>query len=124
VHVIGAARHPEQRQGLVGGDDQLEAGPGGADELLAGERVLEPAGTERPPIRLRGHLALEAEAGGAGATPAQRGLAPGAVVVQGLAGVIVLAAQDRRLMVGDLVDAHRPEPRHGAALPSQPAGLK
>ena len=66
----------------------------------------------------------QAEAGGAGATPAQRGLAPRPVVVQGLAGMIVLAAQDRRLVVGDLVDAHRPEPRHGAALPSQPAGLK
>ena len=117
VHVIGAAHHPQQRQRLVRRHHQLEPRPLRADQLLAGERVPEPARPERQPVGLPGHLALEAEAGGAGATPAQRGLAPRPVVVQRLAGMIVLPAQDRRFVVGDLLDAHPPEPRHAAALP-------
>ena len=124
VHVIGPAQHPQQRQRLVGRDDQLESRPLGADELLAGERVPESARAERQPVRLGGDLAVQAETLGARAAPAQRGLAPGAVVVQRLARMIVLPAQDGCLVVGDLLHAHHREPRHGAALPSQPAGLK
>jgi hypothetical protein len=124
MHVIGPAGHAEQRQRLVRGDHQLKPRPRRADELVAGQRVPEPARAERQPVRLRGHLAVQAEAGRAGAAPPQRRLAPRPVVVQGLAGVIVRPPQDRRLVIGDLVDAHRPEPRHDAALPSQPAGLK
>ena len=37
---------------------------------------------------------------------------PRAVVVEGLAGVVVGATDDGRLVVGDLVDAHATEPRH------------
>jgi hypothetical protein len=124
VHIVGPARHAQHGQGLVGRDHKFEAGSFRADELLAGERVPEPAGAERQAVGLGGHLAVQAEAGGAGAAPAQRGLAPGSVIVQGLAGVVVGPAEDGLSVVFDRFGAHHLEPRHGAALPSQPAGLK
>ena len=124
VHVIGPAHHSQQRQRLVGRDDQLETRPFSRHELLAGQWVPEPARPERQPVRLGCHLAVQAETFRAGAAPAQWRLPPGAVVVQGLARMIVLPAQDRRLVVGHLLHAHHREPRHSAALPSPPPGLK
>jgi hypothetical protein len=108
----------------VGRDNQLEPGPCGAHQLIAGERVPEPARAKRQPVRLRGHLAVQAQAGGAAAAPAQRGLTPRAVVVQRPPRMVVRPAEHRLLVVRDRFGAHHREPRHRAALPSQPEGLK
>ena len=117
MHGVGPVDHAEHGDGLVGAHHQLEARPLRRRQPLAGGGVTEPAGAEGGLVGLGRDLAVQAEPGGAGAAPPQRRLAPGAVVVERRAGVVVGPADDRRLVVGDLVRAHRAEPRHQADVP-------
>jgi hypothetical protein len=124
MHVIRPAHHPQQGQGLVRRDHDLEAWSGRADKPPAGERVAEPARAKRQTVGLGGDFAGQAEARGTGAAPAQRGLAARPVVIQRLTRVVVSPAQDGLFVVVHRFGAHHLEPRHGAALPPQPARLK
>ena len=89
---------------------------------LAGRRVDGAARAEDGLVLGLGHGAHQAEGSGAGAAPHQRRLAPGGVVRQGLAGVVVGPVQHRVAVVGHRVRTHHPHPRHRAA--PQAAGLK
>jgi hypothetical protein len=120
VHVLGSVDHPEDRHALVGRDHQLEARPSGGNQPLPGDGMAEPADAEGRVVGVRGHLAGQAEAGGAGTGPPQGRLPAGAVVGERCTGVVVAAADDGRLVVGDLVGAHRAEPRHDQRPPGIP----
>jgi hypothetical protein len=83
---------------------------------------MEPARPERQSVGVGSYLAVHAEPDGASPAPAQWGLAPGAVVVQRPAGMVVFPAQHRRLVVGHRLGAHHREPRHGARSLPNPEG--
>ncbi|MDQ6725607.1 MAG: hypothetical protein M3066_05510 [Actinomycetota bacterium] len=89
VHVLGPSDHPQLGHRLVGGDDQFHAGTAGAHQALTGGRVHGAPGAVEGVELLRGHGAGQAEGGHPRAAPHQRRLAPGGVVGQGLAGVVV-----------------------------------
>jgi hypothetical protein len=112
VHRIGLVDQAEHRDRLVGADHQLEPRPLGGDQAPARRRETEPARSERRVVRFGGHLAGKPEPGGPVTAPPQRGLTARAVVVQGAARMVVLPAEHGGLVVGDLVEAHAPEPRH------------
>jgi hypothetical protein len=113
VHVLGPADHAQLGHGLVGGDDQLHARPAGVHQALARRRVDSTAGAVDGLVLGLGHSTHQAEGSGAGAAPHQRRLAPGGVVGQGLAGVVVGPVQHRVAVVGHRVRTHHPHPRHG-----------
>ena len=118
VHVLGPADHAELGHRLVGGDDQLHARPAGGGQPDAGRRVPGAArAVDRLVLRL-GHPADQTEANGSRPAPDERRLAPGGVVGEGLAGMVVGPAHHRRLVVGDRVRTHHPHPRHGPTPPA------
>jgi hypothetical protein len=122
VHVIGPPDEPQHGGGLVRGDHDLHAGRLGGYEAVAGEGVTEPARPERQFVLLGGDLAGQAEPGGHRSAPAQRGLTPGPVVLQGTPGMVVATSDDSLLVVRHRVDAHRPEPTHRLAFPPPTPG--
>ena len=113
VHVLGPADHAELGHRLVGGDDQLHARPAGGGKPDARPRVLGAARAVDRPVLLLGHPAGQTEVNGPRPAPDERSLTPGGVVGEGLAGMVVGPAHDRRLVVGDRVRTHHPHPRHG-----------
>ncbi len=102
----------------MGRDDDLEPRPLRPHESFPGDRMAAATRAEDGPERLRGHLAVQAELFGDGAAPAEWGLAAGAVVVEGLAGVVVGPAEHVLFVIRHGFGAHDREPSHSAALPS------
>ena len=116
VHRLAVPDHAEHSDPLVSAHDQLEPGTLRRHQPTTQQRVGEPSGPERRFVAGGGDLTGQAEACRTRATPPQRGLATAPVVVEGLAGVVVAAADDGRLVVRDLVDTHATEPRHQRPL--------
>ena len=118
VHLLGPVHDAENGDRLVRGHDELEWGPSRRHQPLVGgwvggthpDRRLPRSSRESPRRLGRGAL-------GAGATPPQRRLTSRAVVGERCAGVVVLAADDNRLVVCDLGEAHWAEPCHGQVPP-------
>ena len=123
VHVVGPVHDAENGDRLVRGHDEVESGPSRRHQPLVGGWVAKPTRTEGCLVARGSHLTAEAEACCAGATPPQRRLTSRAVVGERCAGVVVLAADDRRLVVRDLGDAHRAEPRHRQVPPEVPGDI-
>lgn len=115
VHHVGMVDHAEHRDRLVRRHDQLEPRPLRRDQPRPCGGVAEPARSEHRLVCLCGHLARQAEPGRPRSHPAQRRLTAGSVVVQRRAGMIIRAADHRRLVVSDLIGAHGAEPRHRSA---------
>ena len=113
VHVLSPPDHSQFGHRLVGGDDQLHARPAGGGQPGARPRVLGAARAVDRRVLLLGHAAGETEVNGPRPAPDERSLTPGGVVGEGLAGMVVGPAHDRRLVVGDRVRTHHPHPRHG-----------
>jgi hypothetical protein len=61
VHVVGPADHPQDRDGLVGADHQLDTRPLRRRELLTARWEAEPAGAERRLVGLGCDLSGQAE---------------------------------------------------------------
>ena len=77
VHVLGPADHAQLCHRLVRTDDDLHARPHAADQALAAERVVSPAGGEDGSPLVQVHFAVQAQPRRAGAAPAPWASHPG-----------------------------------------------
>ena len=131
VHVVGSADDAELGDRLVGADDEFHPGSFGVGESDPGVGIGRATGAEDGLVVPRVDRSGQAEQPGAPPAPAQWGLAPAAVVVEGRAGVVVAPAEHGGLVVGDRLGAHHAHERHrslprpGTARDAvQPAGCK
>ncbi len=118
VHVLGPADHTQLGHRLVGRDHQLQPRALGVHQPLPGGGVTGPARAVEGGVLLVGHRALQAQQPGAGAAPQQRRLAPGGVVGQGLARVVVAPGQHGGSVVLDRIGSHDPHPGHRSTASS------
>ncbi len=119
MHVLDPADHSQLGHALMGRDHHLHARPCRVHQPLPAVGV---AGAARPVDRLvllRRHCAGQPEGFGAGPTPDQRCLAPGRVIAQRLAGMVVAALHDGLAVVLHRLPAHHPHPRHRIHLPDR-----
>jgi hypothetical protein len=124
VHVVGSTDDAEHGDGLVGGDDQLHAGPLRRRQPRPEHGISGAAVTEHGVVVLRLHLPREAQSFGTGAAPHHGGLAFRAVVGEGLAGEVIGPAQHDLLVVADRSLAHHRHPRHRGGPSPQPERLQ
>lgn len=123
VEIVFPADHTQDRDGLVSGDHELEPGLVRAHQALTSDRMPATTGGKDRPEDLGRYLTRQAQRLREGAGPPQRGLATGAVVVEGLAGVIVGPAQHVLLVVRHRLGAHHREPHPGITpVPLNPKG--
>ena len=114
VHVLGPADHAQLCHRLVRADHDLHARPHAADQALAAERVVSPAGGEDGSPLVQVHFAVQAQPRRARAAPGHGRLTSGRVVVERPGHRVVAPAGHGVLVVADRADAHHPHPRHSA----------
>ena len=124
VHVLGPADHAQLGDGLVSRDHQFQPRALGVHQPLAGGGVTGAAGAVEGGVLLVGHRALQAQQPSAGAAPQQGRLAPGGVVRQGLARVVVAPGQHGGPVVVDRIGSHDLHPGHGGSASFQGEPLK
>ena len=115
VHVLGPAQHPELGHRLVRGDHELHARPLGRHEAPAAFGVPRPAGPEDGVVGGVVDRSRQTERDCAASAPDEWGLTPRGVVLEGSAGEVVAAADDRLAVIGDRLRPHHPHPRHRPA---------
>ena len=112
MHVISPSDEPQHGHRLVGGNDHLHPWPPRPHQPHPQMRITTTARPEDGVVAGVINRPDQAEPLGQAAAPLQGRLTAAAVVAEGLAAVVVAAAQHRGAVVVDGVDAHHPEPGH------------
>jgi hypothetical protein len=120
----GPTDQAEHGDGLVGGHDQFHARAAGLHQPVTEVRIQCAATAVDRLVAGTVDGPDQAQPLGEATAPLEWCLAPAAVVAEGGALVVVAAAEHGAAVVLDGVDAHHPEPGHGAPARSNPEGLQ